>query len=210
MQKDLTKHLRTLSAQRWRFLALFLVVFFCTSFMLALVGFVPEYSRGVAYNQSLPAEASGETSAREPQHITIPRVGINAQIGNPQSRDTAVLDRALQSGVVHYPGTGTLVEDANIFMFGHSSYLPNVINKNYQIFNNLQKLEHGDEIFVDSDNVRYVYRVTSVSLAEASDITIDLSRGVRKLTLSTCNSFGDKSERYVVEALYVGSYLLSI
>lgn len=206
---SLSQYIHTLIDARWRFLFLFLLVFFTTLLLLSMLGIVPEY-RVQETRSPRVLEAAVHTTAEEPQYITIPSVGIDINIENPQDRDIAVLDRALERGVVHYPGTGTLAEDANVFLFGHSSYLPNVLNKNYQAFNNLQKVERGDEVFVDSDNMRYVYRVASVVLAEADEVTIDLSRGERMLTLSTCNSFGEKSERYVVEALYVGSYLLTI
>jgi len=102
----------------------------------------------------------------------------------------------------------TFNQDANIFLFGHSSFLPNVINKNYQAFNGLRKLKGGEEVFVDSLTTRYVYKVAKISLVDASEINIDLRRGTRKLTLSTCNSFGESSERYVAEAVFVDSFEL--
>ena len=202
--------------QRWRFLFIFLGVFFVTFSFLSSVGFVPEsVDDSLTFNTKTEiAEASEYNKAavsefQKPLHITIPSVGIDVNVENPQSRDIVVLDEALKSGAVNYPGTGTLTDDANIFLFGHSSFLPNIINKNYQAFNNLSNVSLGDEIFVDSQDVRYVYRVVSVELSEAQEITIDLRRGIRKLTLSTCNSFGDAGERYIVEADFVGSYLLS-
>lgn len=200
--------------ERWKFLYLFLLVFFLSFLLLFSIGFVPEYTKGS--RQVLAVSAYTETSdtprqvSNVPIRVAIPNVGIDTLIENPESRDIEVLDQALGRGAVHYPGTGTLQEDANIFLFGHSSFLPKVINKNYQAFNNLGKVAHGDEIFVDSEDTRYVYRVTKVTLAEADEIKVDLRRGVRKLTLSTCNSFGAESERYIVEADYAGSYMLAI
>jgi len=73
---------------------------------------------------------------------------------NPQSRDIKVLDEALNSGAVHYPGTGSLTEDANVFIFGHSSFLPNVINKNAS---NVQ-LQRGNwpiEVKLDVNRLRF-------------------------------------------------------
>lgn len=210
-----TTHATILFKQKWEFLYLFLLMFFLSFLILFLIGFVPEYTPTSAHTPVTSAYAETSEVVQhgelgEPVRITIPKVGIDARVENPESRDIEVLDRALSRGAVHYPGTGTLEEDANIFLFGHSSFLPNVINKNYQTFNNLGKLAYRDEIFVDSENTRYVYRVTSVTLAEADEIKVDIRRGVRKLTLSTCNSFGAESERYVVEADYAGSYVLAI
>lgn len=210
---DFKENIALVTEHKWSFLFLFLGVLFIMFSFFSAVGFVPELVEGslVLDKTTEIAEASAVTTeSNDPLHISIPSVGIDVNVLNPQSRDIGVLDEALNKGAVHYPKTGSLVENANIFIFGHSSFLPNVINKNYQAFNNLNKVELGDEIFVDSNDTRYVYRVTFVELAKAEEIQIDLSRGTRKLTLSTCNSFGTELERYIVEALFVGSYLLSI
>ncbi len=198
----------------WQFLKLLMLVFFFSFSVLSIIGFVPEYEVDSESDANLDQTISDlntvdagdivyTTEESEPIHISIPSVDIDVNIENPLSRDVGVLDTALQSGAVRYPGTGTLEEDANIFLFGHSSFLPNVINKNYQAFNGLRKLKGGEEIFIDSDNTRYTYHVVSVELAEAENIVIDLRRGKRKLTLSTCNSFGAEEERYVVHAEFV-------
>jgi len=201
---------------KWQFLLLILGVFFVTFSFLSLVGFVPEQDIDNSLTKDLTkdsainiAEASEHivvvSEPRNPLHITIPSVGVDVRVENPESRDIEVLDRALNSGAVHYPGTGSLTEDANIFLFGHSSFLPNLINKNYQAFNGLRKLKGGEEIFVDSYDTRYVYQV----VAAADEIRVNLERGERTLTLSTCNSFGAEAERYIVKANFVGSYILA-
>lgn len=201
-----------ISTHKWHFLSLFLGIFFITFSFLSSVDFVPERIVNSTDQTTVEvAEASVATEkSNEPLRISIPSVNIDVNVENPQDNDIEILDEALNSGAVHYPGTGSLTEDANIFIFGHSSFLPNVINKNYQAFNGLRDIEEGEEIFVDSLDTRYVYRVRDARLAEADEIKVNLNRGTRKLTLSTCNSFGTESERYVVEANFVGSYLLSI
>jgi hypothetical protein len=40
-----------------------------------------------------------------PTRVHIARIGVDTTIVTPQSTDIAVLDRALLSGAVHYPGT---------------------------------------------------------------------------------------------------------
>jgi len=213
---DIKENLALVAEHKWPFLFLLLGIFFITFSFLSFVGFVPEYTANSIVFESTAtvniveaAERTEVAMSHDPLYITIPSVEIDVEVKNPLSRDISVLDTALSHGAVHYPGTGSLTEDANIFIFGHSSFLPNVINKNYQAFNGLKKLKGGEEIFVDSLDTRYVYRVESITLATAEEIRVDLSRGVRKLTLSTCNSFGTESERYVVEANFVGSYLLA-
>jgi len=98
------------------------------------------------------------------------------------------------------------LDDGNIFLFGHSSYLPEVINKSFTVFNELNKLSAGNIIRIQGNGVENVYRVKSVDLVDADSALVSLQKGEKKLTLSTCNSFGAKDERYVVRSDFVGSY----
>jgi len=156
----------------------------------------------------LSTVSAATVSYVEPTRIIVESVGIDFEIVNPQSRDTTVLDGALMEGVVHYPGSGSLEENTNMFLFGHSSHLPEVRNPAFQAFNNLEKASVGDIIRVQSEGAEYHYEVTTISLTEANEALVSLSEGERRLTLSTCNSFGAKTERFVVEADFIGSYPL--
>lgn len=122
---------------------------------------------------------------------------------NPESRAVAALDTALLSGVVRHPDSADFERTGTIFLFGHSSYLPNVINKNFQAFNGIQKLVWGDTIRLRSSDTEYVYRVDRVYKASADDAEVKIEEGVHKLTLATCNSFGSKDDRFVVESTLV-------
>lgn len=148
------------------------------------------------------AEAAVELQPT-PTRITIEKIDVDAPILSPLSTDVDVLDRALLSGVVHYPGSGLLGEERNMLLFGHSSYLPVIQNEAFKAFNNLGKLEKGDLVQVHSESHVVVYRVDTVTLTEAEDAVIRFDEPGRKLTLATCNSFGKKSERYVVTATEV-------
>jgi LPXTG-site transpeptidase (sortase) family protein len=143
----------------------------------------------------------------EPERILINGVDIDLPVLNPESVDIGVLDNALLSGSVRYPHSARLGEDGNMFIFGHSSGLPVVKNQMFKAFNNIPELEKGDVITVIGGGMEYVYRVDNVRLTDVNEGLVDLSqKNGKKLTLSTCNSFGAKSERWVVEADFVGSY----
>lgn len=201
--------------RRWQFFRAFLFVFFVTLSVLTLAGFVPESGNtgeGVRISEGeggiVPVGPAPDDPYALPAHVSIPRAGVDIAVSSPQSRDVAVLDAALAKGAVHYPGSGYLSEDANVFLFGHSSYLPVVRNPAYQAFNGIGDLVPGDDIFVDSERVRYAYRVTSVRKATADEALVAFERGERKLTLSTCDSFTSKAGRFVVEAVFSGAYPL--
>lgn len=144
-----------------------------------------------------------------PVRIIASTIGLDAKVLNPTSRDTTTLDTALLSGAVRYPGSATLDTDGTMFIFGHSSNVPVVRNLNFKVFNNLKNLKEGDLIHVESKGVGNVYRVGSVTQAPADTIRVDLNGFGKRLVLSTCNSFGGKDSRTVVEATFVGSYPLS-
>ncbi len=140
----------------------------------------------------------------QPLRIVINKVGVDSQIQNPNTTDTAVLDSELRYGAVHYPGSGT-PGNGNMFLFGHSTNLSVVQNQAYKTFNGTQKLEKGDEVFIYSENQKHVYKVLDVRLVSAEETLVDFSVQKDMLTLSTCNNFGEKQERFVVEADYVRS-----
>lgn len=210
MGREMRAAANNFSRNRWQFLRAFLLVFFVTLSVFTVIGLVPEKGgessapkaeNGVAIRAVSVEDVSGALPVR----VVAPSVGIDTNVSSPQSRDVMVLDAALAGGAVHYPGSGSLTEDANVFIFGHSSYLPVVRNKAYQAFNGIGDLVPGDDIFVDSEHVRYSYRVSSVRKATAEEALVAFVRGERKLTLSTCDSFGSKAGRFVVEAVFSGT-----
>lgn len=146
-------------------------------------------------NQNGTENISGE----QPIRIIIPKIGVDATVANPNTTNTATLDNYLTEGAVRYPGSG-LIGFGNMFIFGHSTGLAVVRNQAYKTFNGLKNLQVGDIINVYSVTKIYEYRVATVRLAEASEVLVQFDSTRNMLTLSTCNTFGGKSERYVVEA----------
>lgn len=127
---------------------------------------------------------------------------------NPESSTVEALDAALLSGVVRHPDSADFAEKGTIFLLGHSSYLPNVMNKNFQAFNGIQKMKWGDTIRLRSSDTEYVYTVDRVYEAKASSAEVPMQYDIAKLVLATCNTFASKDDRFVVEATLVDSYPL--
>ena len=135
-----------------------------------------------------------------PLEIAIDKLDRTIPILNPDSRNISVLDTALRSGAVRHPDSADLSQEGNMFILAHSSRLPNVINKNYQSFNDIDTLEWGDTIRVFSADKEYIYRVEKVYEAKASTVTVPIANTGSRLTLATCNSFGSRDDRFIVEA----------
>lgn len=195
--------------QKGKFFLSFFVMCTLSYGVLFAIDFIPETPDPVE-EISVVSEADTATTTpvieveqevdRYPTRIAIKKLGTDVQVLNPQSSAIADLDQALLKGVVRHPGSADFKNTGTVVLFGHSSYLPQVNNKNFQAFNGLQKLEKNDEIRVFSGDTEYVYTVTSVYKAKASDASVDLKKGEETLILVTCNSFGSKDDRFVVEA----------
>jgi LPXTG-site transpeptidase (sortase) family protein len=189
----------------------FLLTFTVTFAILSAFGIVPESPEEDAPAAVESAEKKLDTnpmveSYAVPMRIVADAINLDVAVENPASRDIATLDAALLKGAVRYPSSGLLSDNNNMLVFGHSSGLPVIHNQNYKIFNNLKNLEAGDIVRVYSEKREYLYRVDTVSHVDAADALVTFNEGIKKLTLSTCDSFGKKTERYVVEASFVGSY----
>lgn len=209
----LTTFLREIEGKKFRFFGTFFLVVLLTYGVLYVIDFIPEAPE----EEALPAE---QVDVRTPTDPVILPAGSDATpnkiifddlnrevtILNPESSDIATLDNALLNGVVRHPDSADLQQDGTMFLFGHSSSLPNVINRNYQAFNGIQNLEWGDKVRVQSADFEYVYRVDRVYEAKASTAEIALVSGTATLALVTCNSFGTTDDRFVVEATLVDSY----
>ena len=188
--------------------SIFFVCVFAVSFaILYWMNFVPNELK----DQNITIEADDTASTTTignqkyelPVRITIEKIGVNAIVQNPTTTNVYALDDLLLHGVVRYPGSG-LPGQGDMFFFGHSTGLKLVNNQAFKAFNNLKNLVAGDKILVYSDNHIFTYKVNNVRLADSNDVFVDFSVKKTMLTLSTCNTFGQKQERYVVEADYAG------
>tara|TARA_B100000508_G_scaffold141067_1_gene145854 strand:- start:9026 stop:9784 length:759 start_codon:yes stop_codon:yes gene_type:complete len=150
------------------------------------------------------SDSAPVSGAIVPVSISIAKLDKSINVLNPTSRTIADLDAALLEGAVRHPDSANLAQDGNVFILGHSSYLPNIMNRNFQAFNGIQNLAWGDTIEVFSADAVYTYRVEKVYQAKASNVTVPIAGDEKLLTLATCNSFGSIDDRYIVEAKRVG------
>lgn len=213
--------LRLLLERKVAFLATFFSVIVVSYGLLYIIDFIPEpiveeeeVLNNTDVDTTVEAEVDIEPVAAEvapvsadplPVSIYFDSLDKEVRVLNPQSREIDDLDEALLSGAVRHPDSATFSEAGNIFILAHSSYLPNVLNKNFQAFNGIQQLAWGDTIRVQSADTEYVYRVQKVYEAKASEVFVPHTPGEARLTLATCNSFGSKDDRYMVEAELVTS-----
>ncbi len=157
-------------------------------------------------NSTVSAPETVRLSGVLPERIIIDAIGLNVAVGIPLSRDIATIDNVLLRGAALYPGSGTLDQERNLLIMGHSSHLPVVRNQAYKAFNNIETLKPGAVIRIRSGTEEYAYHVTSVKRVPAAEALVNFNTGKRQLTLVTCDNFGEKSDRYVVEADFTEKY----
>ena len=201
--------------QKYAFFGLFFVFFLISYTILVAIDFVPEpkieteseiknegkslnFIEQTAFETDIPVAAVEEPLL--PTSMYIKKLDRTITVLNPESRSIVDLDAALLDGVVRHPDSAKLAQNGNVFILGHSSYLPTVINKNFQAFNGIEKLDWGDTIEVSSGGKIHVFEVEKVFKAQASDLTVPIAGDERRLTLATCNSFGSTDDRFIVEA----------
>jgi LPXTG-site transpeptidase (sortase) family protein len=191
------------------FFGLFVCIFGVQVVTLAYFDLLPQHTSAVASSRVSQEEVPAVAEMPEdPLRLHIEKIGLDVVVANPVSTDIAVLDRELLKGAVRYPTSARLGEDGNVVLFGHSSYLPIVHNQAFKAFNGIQTLVPGDRITVESEGRTYEYRVLSVTEQKAESGVIPLAVTGRILTLATCDTFGAKSDRFVVTAELVESHAL--
>jgi len=225
MQK---KHLKHKESNKFLYIVITAWVFVLTLFALNLTGFVPYYLDGTQSNAEKLATQKSKEEQKEreqaeklkpkeeqiilPTRLVIPISGTDVPISNPDTTDIDELDRELLTSVVRFPGSGTLGADGNMLIFGHSTGYRNVRNEMFKAFNSLKTLEEGNFIKLVSGDTEYVYTVSNLTHEDASNVTVDFitEPGVKRLTLSTCDSFGKKSDRWIITADFIGSFPVEV
>lgn len=222
---EMTNALAKAAARLWRaaeraytrkgaFLAAFVLTFALSFAVLYSAGLTPDPSyadategaAGVALAASSSPVAVSPVEPESPVKISIPTINLAVAVSDPTSTDDSILDGLLLKGAVRYPTSAKLNQQGNVVIFGHSSYLPVVGNQAYKTFNGIQKLTKGQLITVYSSSTAYTYAVDTVSKEDANSAGIPLDVSGRILTLSTCDSFATKSDRFVVTAHFVESH----
>ena len=211
---------RQIRLRKVAFFVTFFVAVLLAYTVLFIIDFIPEPVKEVPVDKATTqTQVSQEVEEMEevvemvpavdsplPLKVIFDTLDREVTVLNPASRAIAELDTALLDGAVRHPDSADFTEDGNIFILAHSSYLPNVFNKNFQAFNGIQDLTWGDTVRLQSEDMEYVYRVDKVYKAMASEVFVPETPGEAKLTLATCDSFGSKDDRFMVEATLVESH----
>lgn len=148
--------------------------------------------------------------------IVIPKIDRNVPVvpvptANLVDRDWGALEkdiqRALQDGVVHYPGTAYPDQIGNVVITGHSSYFPWDPGRFKDVFALLHDLKLKDEIIVYYEQKKFVYQVDEIKVVTPDKIDVLGPSEDSRLTLITCTPVGTNQKRLIVRAKLVEGVL---
>jgi len=141
--------------------------------------------------------------------VIIPRINKNVPIVNVSTtnllkRDWGALEKdiqeALQTGVVHYPGTAMPGEHGNVVITGHSSYFAWDPGQFKDVFALLHEVVVGDIVLVYHNQEKFTYQVYQTEVVTPDQVDVLTQQGTDKLTLITCTPVGTNLKRLVVLA----------
>ncbi len=137
-----------------------------------------------------------------PNRLFIPALNLSLPVVLESTANETAFQKALQNGVVHYPGTAEAGEQGNVYIFGHSSDYIWSKGDYKSAFALLPKIEIGDKILLTNGQGNlFVYIVTETFVASPKDTYLlkqDPSK--HELTLQTSYPLGTALKRFIVKA----------
>ena len=170
---------------------------------------VLEEQRKELDREPAPLPSPTETSLPEAEYtekensLEIPKIGILVPLVFPNGSQEADLQAALKTGVIHFPDSALPGERGVVIILGHSAP-PNWPRINYDwVFNEIDKLESGDEIILHFNHRKYVYKTAAGKILErGGEIPAEwFSDGKSSLVLLSCWPPGKDYKRYGVAAV---------
>lgn len=143
---------------------------------------------------NLPKDLTTVGSVLKSYTITIPKLKID--------KATVEIGGDLKKSLVAWPTSALPGSWGNNIIFGHSELPQFATPTNYSgIFTHIMDLEQGDEIIINYDDVKYVYKVIDKKVIEPTDISVLEQRyDSAYVTLITCVPPGTLWKRGVIKA----------
>jgi sortase A len=141
-----------------------------------------------------PPTAGPAPAAERPTHgaplgeLSIPRIGLSAVVLHGSDAQT------LRRGPGHLEQSAIPGQAGNAVIAGHRD----------SFFRPLRHVRSGDDVYLDTPHGRFHYRVTSLRIVRASDLSVLAATPASTLTLITCYPFwmlGPAPDRFVVRAV---------
>lgn len=176
-----------------------LVVLLFSFFNEMVIAPLIQPSRTVTNQPIIVGSSVGSQSA--PPSVIVPKINIQIPVDfTLQSNEEAVIQNALENGVVHYPSTVLPGQNGNGAYFGHSSQ--NIFNNGkYKFaFVLLHQLKTGDIFYITHNGKVYAYQVFAKEIVPPTQVSVlnDTKGKQATAVLITCDPPGLNTNRLVV------------
>ena len=162
---------------------------------------------------AVPASVMGETelvaeklTKRQPDikanKLYVPKLGVDVAVVE------GVDETSLEGGAWHRePQNGDPLTGGNFVLAAHrfNLGLTPTQTRAKSPFYHIDKLQMGDDIYVDYEGVRYAYKVSKLYKVDQSQVSIESRTEGSQLTMYSCDLGGPEQGRDVVEAKPVGT-----
>jgi len=139
----------------------------------------------------------------EENTLVIDKIGVNAPVVEVANSDENVIQKGLEAGVVHYPGTANPGEVGNYFILGHSSDYVWRAGGYKEVFALLGKLANGDMIKIYFQGKEYSYQIFEKIIVSENAVQILEPTDEPIISLMTCWPIGTPLKRLVVRGKLV-------
>lgn len=136
--------------------------------------------------------------SEQPNSIIIYKINVRAPLVFANGTSQKELNKALDQGVIIYPGSALPGQNGEVFLSGHSSSYPWDKTQYGQVFTLLDKVEVGDIVSLIYDHAQYDYRIIGKQILAPKDTKIN-STSEPILVLMTCWPIGTALNRLVVK-----------
>lgn len=131
--------------------------------------------------------------------LYVPKVNIDVAIVPIDGNETT----ALEKGAIHRaPASGNPKDGGNYVVAAHRFNLGLTPSQTRarSPFYTIDKLQSGDDIYIDYDGVRYAYKIVERKMVKPEAIEIENRTNKPRLTMYSCELAGPKAGREVVIA----------
>lgn len=161
------------------------------------------YRQPSSLDQRFRPALEGRQENMPANFLLVPSLGIQAPVVYVNENSDRVFSKALEKGVVHYPGTALPGKAGNCFIFGHSSDYPWKPGDYKTVLALLPHITTGEQIVVsDPGGAVFRYRVVKTLVAGPNQVEfLDQKNYQSKiLTLQTSYPVGTAFKRFIVIA----------
>jgi len=151
--------------------------------------------------------SSGQQQARripletaDPDYLWIPDRNIETPIQYVDEANEEVFQKALENGIVHYPGTALPGEFGNPYLFGHSSDYLWKAGDYKQVLKELIDIPTDTEVKITNpDGELFIFRVIETKIVGPKEVSVlDQQNHERQLlTIQTSWPLGTALKRYI-------------